>query len=279
MSEPGNWSWKVADAATNARLHLRYEPGSWGDILKGDWAARLTRRLAKDAGPTFRYLDPFAGAPHYPLVPGARQRLDALGTTELFVQLQEPYIREERLASTALLVEGAAARAGACAELSVFDLDLERRSAWERRRHTRVLADSSGEAALGRATASGSAYDLILIDPYDFGSAWPQLLPLAVELAHRATVLIYLYNKSPRGGGHLRAYDALRRHLAKGLKRQPQTKALLGRLGADQVLPRAYHELLLLASAAQIETVATELEEAAVTFARRQAADGAFERF
>jgi hypothetical protein len=280
MSQSGEWSWKIADAGANARLHLRYEPGNWGDILKGHWAATLAQHIVTErgAGCRFRYLDPFAGAPVYPLATAARRRLEQLGPDDLFARVEEPHVKEDRLASTALVVADVAKQAGAVVELDVFDLDPERQRDWKQRVVGQVLEVSCGENALAQAATAAPPYDLILVDPYDFSSSWPQLLPLALELARRSTVLIYSYNKSPRGGGHRRAYDALRRNLAEGLRRQPETRALVGRLGADSVLPRSYHETLLLAAPARIEHSAMELEATTVMFAQRQAAHGAFER-
>ena len=44
------WRWKVADAGSNPQLDLRYEPGHWGDVLKGAWAVVLARWLATRRG-------------------------------------------------------------------------------------------------------------------------------------------------------------------------------------------------------------------------------------
>ena len=40
------WSWKVADRDKNQDLNLRYEPGNWGDVIKGVWALATARAVA-----------------------------------------------------------------------------------------------------------------------------------------------------------------------------------------------------------------------------------------
>ena len=61
------WSWRDRDPSRHAGL--RYEPGNWGDALKGEWALIAVEALL--ARGAVRVLDPFAGAPRYPLSPAS----------------------------------------------------------------------------------------------------------------------------------------------------------------------------------------------------------------
>lgn len=62
-----SWHWKVPGLEDERQPGLLYEPGNWGDVLKGTWAAVTAGVLAaaiEDHRP-LRYLDPFAGMPTY----------------------------------------------------------------------------------------------------------------------------------------------------------------------------------------------------------------------
>jgi hypothetical protein len=278
------WRWRVADRAQNPRLNLLYEPGNWGDILKGSWAAVIARELVRRRGlERLLYLDPFAGAPTYPLVDAARARLAAL-PPGLFGEIQAGFSGAGELASTALVVRGAAARAGAGVDLRVFDADPARAEAWRAVPEAIVLACREGGEALGDARGGDTAPDFILVDPYDLLDSWPGLLPGAIEAARRAPLLLYLHNKSPRSAGQGEKYAAFRRALAAGLGAgSPRLRALLGRLPSDASLARAYHEVLLLVpgetsgGGAGPGALRAELRDLTRALARHLTEAGAFE--
>ena len=54
-----DWKWKVSKRADNERLGMLYEPGNWGDILKGTWAVAVAQAATflLNRKPV-RYLDP-----------------------------------------------------------------------------------------------------------------------------------------------------------------------------------------------------------------------------
>ena len=272
------WSWKVADAAVNPKLNLRYEPGGWGDLLKGVWAIALGEALAARArdGQPVHVLDPFAGAPTYPLVPGTAARLDALRASaagqDPLVQALLARTDADRargvLASAAHLVQGALTAAGAANRLSVFDLDPARRAAWGEHAGALVLPITSGEQALGESS------DVVFVDPYDFEAAWPALRArLSVQRA--SPVLIYLFNHAPKSANALRDYRALRRELDEVLG--DDRALLVGRVPSDAMLPRAWHEVLLGGPRELIGALAAPLGLATKAMARHLSDEGAFE--
>lgn len=245
------WRWRVAEAASNRDLNLLYEPGNWGDILKGMWAALAADALARRAGGRpLAYVDPFAGAPTYPLVAASRGRLDLVPAGP-YREIQEAYAGRGLMASTALLVRDAARAAGGDARLAVFDSDPERLAPWREVPGATAIEAGSGEEVLeaagdaggSRATPAGQAPslladpgagllgagllgagalggrapDLLLVDPYDFFVRWPALLAPTLRAARRTTAIIYLYNKAPRGPGQQRLHDDFLRALRNGL--------------------------------------------------------------
>lgn len=257
------WSWRDRDPSRHAGL--RYEPGNWGDALKGEWALiALEALLAR--GPV-RVLDPFAGAPRYPLSPASAGRLAELPPAcARYPTAQAPHVAGQTLASTAtLLGEGGAT-------LRVFDADDARRGAWEP--PVEVLEVPDGAAAL--RAARGADYELVHVDPYDLQSEWGVLLAPALEaLAPTGVLLAYLFNKAPRGGGHVEQYASLRKGLEGRLR--PDQRLLVGRVPADPVLPRAHHELLLVAPTDLATALEPALRETAQALAASVAASGAFE--
>ena len=269
------WSWRVPDPTRNAELNLLYEPGNWGDVLKGVWAAQLVEGLCAGlpAGQPLRYLDPFAGAPDYPLLPAAAARLRAgPAAVARFLALQAPWLQRGRLGSTASLVLACAAQAGRRVDAAIYDLDPHRRDAW-RMQPVRVLEHASGEEALDLA----SPPDLLLLDPYDLFDAWGSQLKRALLTARGAPVLAYLYNKAPRGGGYVRQYEQLRKGVAALVARSDPARLLVGRIPTDAVLPRAWHELLLIGPAALLDGLAPALEQLTRELAGWLGAQGAFE--
>lgn len=271
------WSWKVADAAVNPKLNLRYEPGGWGDLLKGVWAIALGKALAARASSgQVHVLDPFAGAPTYPLVPGTAARLDALRASEAgrdplvqaFLARTDADRARGVLASAAHLVQGALIAAGASTRLSVFDLDPARRAAWGEHEGARVLPITSGEQALGEVA------DVAFVDPYDFEAAWPALRA-RLTTQREAPVLIYLFNHAPKSANALRDYRALRRDLDLALG--DDRALVVGRVPSDAVLPRAWHEMLLGGPRELVGALAAPLGEATRAMARQLSDEGAFE--
>lgn len=269
--ERAGWSWKVEETAQNPGLGLLYEPGNWGDVLKGTWAVEITRELVRSRPPSsgpLRVLDPFAGAPTYPLTDSAARRLEWLGAST-FVESQRSWIESGELASTGLLVRTTALACGRPIRVDVFDTAADRLETWAAIPEARRLTVASGEAALRTDDV-----DLILVDPYDLFDRWPEILPLACAAARKARVLLYLYNRAPRGGGHWRNYGALRRRLDDcGCG-----AALLGRLPSDLLVPRGFHEVVLLGPSAPSEELQETLRSSCEYLATRLATAGSFER-
>jgi hypothetical protein len=274
-SKKKRWSWRVADHSLNKDLNLLYEPGNWGDVLKGTWAALAAREVALSCGGgSFRFLDPFAGAPTYPLVEGARRRLEMIEGGP-FADAQAAHASKDLLASTALVVSDAAARGGARAELLVFDIDEPRREAWRSVPNAAVLDVASGDDALAALEADPSPPELVLVDPYDLFYRWERLLSGALAAARRSLVLLYAYNKAPRSPGDQRLYASLRSAIEKWSAGAGGD--LTGRLPADAGVARAYHEVFLAGPRPALDALRADLREATRSFARRLADMGSFE--
>jgi hypothetical protein len=256
------WSWKAGDAQPN----LRYEPGSWGDLFKSAWAVEVALALA---GPAPTLLDPFAGAPEYPFVAASEGRLEGLPAAELLRRV-EPYRVRGRFPSTARLVldcwEGGRAW--------VYDKDPLRLAAWRKQEQVEALTLADGAEALTSPPARDPT--LVIVDPYDFFERFEQLLPQALGCAPRSATLLYLFNKSPRAVKARRRYGDLRRKLARVLE-SDERGLLVGRIPSDAVLPRAYHELLLIAPVPLLERVRDPLAVLARDLATHLATRGAFE--
>lgn len=266
--DPSPWTWRAPDLGAHDS-GLLYEPGNWGDVLKGSWALVVLRALLAEgvAGP-LRYLDVCAGQPTYALSGAAARRIDSVGG--IFREAQAGFRERSRIASTGLLVHDACASAGAEHEVLVFDAEPGRREKWERLDRVRVLDVPSGEEALVPDVA-----DFVLVDPYDFFDHWGRWLPRAARVARRAPVLIYLYNKSPRGAGFRDQYRRLRAQLRSVV--EGNVDAVLGRIASDAVRPRAYHETVLMGPAARLQPLRSGLAAETRALARGVADDGAFE--
>lgn len=270
--DPGtgnDWAWRVASPEQNEELGLLYEPGNWGDILKGTWAGIIISQLPveQDRGKRLDYLDPWCGAPEYPLLEGAARRLEWLGSCA-FIDSQRDWLRQGKVASTGRLVlEGAKAR-GLDVRMKVFDSDPGRLGKWDEVPGTEALCVSSGEQALADAQA-----DLVLVDPYDYLASWEETLPLLVTLAESSAILVYIYNRSPRGGEPTRNYGRFRQELDRR-----GCGYLSGRIASDIVLPRAFHEMLLLAPGSIISAMENELGKATGELACRMSTAGCFEK-
>ncbi len=299
------WRWKTADVEQNAALDLLYEPGNWGDVLKGLWVAPVARALADGAGGAgLHVVDPFAGAPVWPLTAGAAARYASLPAGGLLA-LQRPFLEQGRLLSTGRLALEAARVAGAPATAEVFDVDDARRGRWAEERDVSLLEIARGEDALrpGRArwtpvgreagargagssaagarreaSSRGTAARLLLVDPYDLFERHEELVPPALDRAHRATVLLYLFNKAPRGAAQFARWERLRDGVRAMLRAEQGERAwLAGRIPADARLPRAWHEVVLVAPRPLVDRLRDELRETTEALAARLATEGAFE--
>ena len=119
---------------------------------------------------------------------------------------------------------------------------------------------------------------MILIDPYDLGDRWKELWRAALEHGSSVTVLAYLYNKAPRSASLLRRYQDGRAWLESRLKTEGAGRRLLiGRVPADALLPRAFHEVLLLGSAELSRALTPLLGPTSRALASRLARASAFE--
>ena len=264
------WTWKVEDREANTDLRLRYEPGNWGDVLKGSWAVTVARHLARRRAehssdtPPLRYLDPWCGAETYPLTPGADARLE-LPESGVYREAQGTRRAAGRLASTARLVLDTWNEAGQSLEAQLFDADAVRLATWAGVESVSALHHECGRDALG-----GEPGDLLLVDPYDFFVSGSSLIDPLERRAQTEAVLVYLYNKAPRGGGQLRHYEALRRQLS-------PHRTLVGRVPADAILPRAWHEVWLLAPEVTITACRSALEKLTRRIACKLSQGGCFE--
>ncbi|MEM7230905.1 MAG: hypothetical protein AAF517_01940 [Planctomycetota bacterium] len=233
------WSWQ-SKGQSSSGVELRYEPGNWGDVLKGTWALFVFDEISRSSGTSrpIRIVDPFAGAAQYPLPEVAAARLRSLGGP--FASAQREWIDRGELASTGRLL---LARADTEIEAHVFDTHPQRLESWNSVEGAhRIESVESGENALDAAERSKlGELDLALFDPYDFFDAWSEQLPRVLDVATETPVLVYLYNKAPRAGGSARNYRSLRQRVETA-----GVELLVGRVPSDAVLPRAFHEMWLL---------------------------------
>ncbi|MFW5857364.1 MAG: hypothetical protein ACOCX4_05750 [Planctomycetota bacterium] len=235
-----HWSWKPADASAPGLL---YEPGNWGDLLKGLWVVAIVRQLlavpnAADAA--FVLVDPFAGAHDYPLTPGARRRLGELGNAPGADRLRTA-TADGRWPSAALLAADAAEAGGRAVRGRVFDAHAERAASFDGDpRFERIAARDGYAAAVAHAPPPNG---LLLIDPYDFLGEWAEQIDTILRAARTTSVLLYLYNRSARGAKYLRAYRDFRNALERGRGEAPYC---IGRTPADGFLPSAHHEIVFL---------------------------------
>jgi len=221
------WAWKDPQQGPL----LRYEPGNWGDILKGEW---LCHWLDWHQGDVV-YQDPFCGWSEYPVTEATRRRVEASPAPRYARYLGK---------SSASLVQAHAQSLGYRVQAYLSD----RESAWQPRQDCQLL----------------------LFDPYDFFERWPDWNDRLLEVSLRHDVVVYLYNKSPRGAGQFRNYQALRQ--------QWRGRPLrVGRVAADAVLPRAWHEVWLAGPGACDAGLAQNLAQATLALHRHIADSGAWE--
>ena len=262
-----DWSWRVGNRARNTDLGLLYEPGNFGDILKGTWARIISSGLQLEEGrESIVYLDPWCGAPDYPLLENTARRLEWIGRCP-FIDSQRGWLEQGKVASTGTLVRETFIERGLAVELRVFDSDPQRLARWSEVPGAEALRLSSGEEALRDADV-----DLVLVDPYDFLATWKETLPALLSLAQASTVLVYIYNRAPRGGEPVRNYDRFRRELD-----ETGSGYVIGRVASDIVLPRAFHEMLLLAPEGVTAPLEEELGRATRQLACKMSTTGCFE--
>lgn len=233
-----DWSWASKNGVTGGLL---YEPGNWGDILKCSWAITISCWLVKNGVGAFRYADPFAGAPVYPLSEGSSRRLEPFANSAL-TSVLAPFLFEDLWPSTASVVLQAT-QGAENATYTVYDRDAARRSAWESSPQTIILPLQSGYDVL-TCTMPGSE-GLLLLDPYDLLADWREIMDSLLKAAESTSLLLYIYNRSARGAEHLRNYRDFRNALQDGLGAHPK---LLGRIPADAFLPNAHHEMIWIPS-------------------------------
>jgi len=272
MGRKKTWRWRVADRSLNPALGLLYEPGNWGDVLKGEWAIRVARSLARSGA--LRVIDPYAGFAEYPAVEAARKRLEALPPCA-FREAQRPFLERGALASTSRTVLETATVEGAAAEIAVFDADPVRLESWTSVPGASRLPLASGEQIVTRLDRLAEDPALILIDPYDLFDRFELFLPGMAAAARRCAVLFYCYDKSPRGPGEGRVSLALHSEMERTFRETGGH--LTGRIPADAGLARAYHEVFLAGPPALLGPLAPELGQSTRLLARHLADLGCFE--
>ena len=230
------WAWKDPQ---QGGLGLRYEPGNWGDILKGEWLCHWLEHWP-DQRP-LRYIDPFCGQPSYPLSQATRQRIESAP-----VPAYRAWLGSDELLSSAELVRRVAIRRGIPMRQS--------------------LSDRDGDPL----KTMNEAGDLLLFDPYDFFESWPRWVSALQQWSQGSDVMIYLYNKSPRGVGQFRNYQALRQTFQ-------ALQPWVGRVAADGLLPRAWHEVWLVGPRAAGESLRSKLHRLTLELHHHVLSPGAFE--
>ncbi len=271
MSRGDRADWEWRDRASG-ESGLRYEPGNWGDLLKTAWVLRIfdlvddARRARGEVA--FRYLDPCAGAPSYPLSDRARERFEHEIPQPLRV-VQESFLASGCLASTARCVLEHARSRGTAVSLAVFDSDPDKRDRWLAVPEARVIEPTSAAVAIATHSA-----DLVVVDPYDLFDRWGEWLPSILAAARAAPVVVYFLNKSPRSAGHFDQYQRLRGALA---ARSRDIAVLLGRIAADAILPRSFHELALVGPRRFVENAREGLSSVTRELSRVVTDLGAFE--
>ena len=86
-------------------------------------------------------------------------------------------------------------------------------------------------------------------------------------------MVLYLYNKAPRSARAHRRYEELRRRLD---ALRGERRLLVGRVPSDAILPRAFHEMLLVGEAELVDRVEQPLRELTLTLSRHIGDAGAF---
>jgi hypothetical protein len=136
----------------------------------------------------------------------------------------------------------AALRGSSCLR-TVSELDPVRCQAWALEPGVELLAEVDGWQQLA-VDATWAPCELVLVDPYDFDQddRWCDALPNLARIAAHSCIALYVYNRSPRGAPQLKAYRRLRAALSDA----SLAPRLVARVAADSLLPRAFHEMLLI---------------------------------
>ncbi|MCD8351483.1 MAG: hypothetical protein LUC93_12825 [Planctomycetaceae bacterium] len=226
-----NWNWKNKDGS---KPGLLYESGNWGDILKLLWLIE-TIRWKTETNAHIPYFDPFAGDVSYPLGRRTRFRLDCCRLDRL-----DPVAQS--FIDQGLWPSAASAALGILGKVEVYDADPGRRANWLNQPGAAVQDGDDGYAILRERQPDEGVW---VVDPYDLLADWRDALPLIVDKARTATVLVYLYNRSGRGDVQFRSYRAFRNALEDARGDRPKR---IGRVAADAFLPQCYHETIFLPS-------------------------------
>ena len=231
----GNWEWKDRDGA---RGGLLYEPGNWGDILKGEWllcvAGHLCGQTRKARRAGRGYLDICAGLPYYPATRNTLRRAETLPEGLLIGRAAQRSLAAGRWPGAARL----AAECFAAEGVRVCDADPQRREMLALEPDFDLLEECADGWSL---LPPESDYALVLADPYDFLARWRECLAALTQTARRMPVLLYVYNRSGRGQEQLREYRRFR-----GALRYTGVGGAFGRVGADSFIPECWHEMFLL---------------------------------
>ncbi|MDR1613157.1 MAG: hypothetical protein LBT97_10320 [Planctomycetota bacterium] len=228
------WTWKAKDGTPGGLL---YAPGNWGDLLKALWLTTFITWSREGLPDGIRhYVDPFAGAPDYPL--GAGTKCGFLrGGLESFSYIDREYLRKGLWPSSAALF-----RSLSTAPMTVFDVDAERRERWRNFPGATVADAGDGWDVLQSGSPAGN--DLYLVDPYDFLAQWRGKTEALLAKTAPCTLLLYVYNRSAKKAEHFREYRAFRGFL----DGRTGGEYIFGRVGSDPFLPSSHHEMYLFPS-------------------------------
>lgn len=229
------WQWKEKDGSSGGLL---YEPGNWGDIIKGEWLLQLLHDPAFATGLCRSYLDPFAGMLEYPASCGCRERLALLPESLFLPQAVRAYL--DRGVWPAACTLAADCLPIGAAKLKVYDKDERRRLLLAESERFLVVGAGCGYELL----ASAEPHGLVLVDPYDFLAEWHEMLPRVLGTAQRSPLLLYVYNRAGRSRAQMQEYRRFR-----GALRKEGQSAWWGRVAADPFLPDCWHEMFFFPAA------------------------------
>lgn len=226
-----SWNWKPKDGS---RGGLLYESGNWGDLLKLLWLAAVAGWKSR-SGDGINYFDPFAGDVKYPLGRKTRFRFDQAGLKEL------DFVRPAFVDDGFWPSSASAMRLLLSGRVEVWDADPGRRENWAGVDGVELSEGESGWTLLEAHLPD--PLGLWLIDPYDFIAEWRTRLPLVAAKSRTTSTLVYIYNRAARTPEAFAEYRAFRNALEDVRADLPKR---LGRVAADEFLPRSHHEMLFL---------------------------------